>query len=64
MTLKVRLPDLEHWKAQVKCQSGCPVGTDAGRYVQLIAEGRDQEAYLTARAPPSLIHISEPTRPY
>jgi NADPH-dependent glutamate synthase beta subunit-like oxidoreductase len=51
MTLKVRLPDLEHWKGQVKCQSGCPVGTDAGRYVQLIAEGRDQEAYLTARAP-------------
>ncbi|MEO8501189.1 MAG: FAD-dependent oxidoreductase [Vicinamibacteria bacterium] len=50
-TLKVRLPDLEHWKGQVKCQSGCPVGTDAGRYVQLIAEGRDQEAYLTARAP-------------
>ena len=51
MKLKVRLPDLEHWKGQVKCQSGCPVGTDAGRYVQLIAEGRDQEAYLTARAP-------------
>jgi formate dehydrogenase (NADP+) beta subunit len=51
MTLKVRLPDLEHWKAQVKCQSGCPVGTDAGRYVQLIAEGRDQDAYLAARAP-------------
>lgn len=51
MTLKVRLPDLEHWKGQVKCQSGCPVGTDAGRYVQLIAQGRDQEAYLTARAP-------------
>ena len=50
-TLKVRLPDLEHWKGQVKCQSGCPVGTDAGRYVQLIAEGLDQEAYLTARAP-------------
>ncbi len=50
-TLKVRLPDLEHWKGQVKCQSGCPVNTDAGRYVQLIAEGRDQEAYLTARAP-------------
>ena len=50
-TLKVRLPDLDHWKAQVKCQSGCPVNTDAGRYVQLIAEGRDQEAYLAARAP-------------
>ena len=49
--MKVRLPDLEHWKAQVKCQAGCPVSTDAGRYVQLIAEGRDEEAFLVARAP-------------
>ncbi|HKD12053.1 MAG TPA: FAD-dependent oxidoreductase [Thermoanaerobaculia bacterium] len=49
--IPVRLPDLAHWKAQVKCQTGCPVATDAGRYVQLIAEGRDEEAYLVARAP-------------
>lgn len=47
----VRLPDLEHWKAQVKCQAGCPVSTDAGRYVQLVAEGRLEDAYLVARAP-------------
>ncbi len=51
MPLTVRLPDLQDWKAQVKCQAGCPVATDAGRYVQLIAEGRDQDAYLVARAP-------------
>jgi NADPH-dependent glutamate synthase beta subunit-like oxidoreductase len=51
MPVRVQLPDLEHWKAQVKCQAGCPVQTDAGRYVQLIAEGRNQEAYLVARAP-------------
>ena len=51
MGLQVVLPDLEHWKAQVKCQSGCPVRTDAGRYVQLIAEGRDEDAYLVARSP-------------
>jgi formate dehydrogenase beta subunit len=51
MPLSVRLPDLQDWKAQVKCQVGCPVSTDAGRYVQLIAEGRDEEAYLVARAP-------------
>src|SRR4029079_17200860 len=51
MSIPTRLPDLEHWKAQVKCQSGCPVATDAGRYVQLIAEGREEEAYLVARAP-------------
>jgi NADPH-dependent glutamate synthase beta subunit-like oxidoreductase/NAD-dependent dihydropyrimidine dehydrogenase PreA subunit len=51
MAIPVRLPDLEHWKAQVKCQAGCPVSTDAGRYVQLIAEGRYEDAFLVARAP-------------
>src|SRR6266536_3491160 len=51
MGITVRFPDLSHWKAQVKCQMGCPVATDAGRYVQLIAEKRDEEAYLVARAP-------------
>jgi NADPH-dependent glutamate synthase beta subunit-like oxidoreductase len=49
--VKISLPVVEHWKAQVKCQSGCPVATDAGRYVQLIAEGRNEDAYLVARAP-------------
>ncbi len=51
MTIPVRFPDVDHWKAQVKCQSACPVNTDAGRYVQLIAEGRDEAAFLVARAP-------------
>jgi NADPH-dependent glutamate synthase beta subunit-like oxidoreductase len=51
MSVRIQLPDLEHWKAQVKCQSGCPVRTDAGRYVQLIAEGRNEDAYLVARGP-------------
>ena len=51
MAIAIRFPDLDHWKAQVKCQAACPVSTDAGRYVQLIAERRDEEAYLVARAP-------------
>src|SRR5215813_11210353 len=51
MGIAVLFPDLAHWKAQVKCQAGCPVSTDAGRYVQLIAERRDEEAFLVARAP-------------
>jgi NADPH-dependent glutamate synthase beta subunit-like oxidoreductase len=57
MGIRATLPDLEHWKAQVKCQAGCPVSTDAGRYVQLIAEGRDEEAYLVARAPNPLASV-------
>ena len=28
-----------------------PVATDAGRYVQLVAEGREEDAFLVARAP-------------
>jgi formate dehydrogenase (NADP+) beta subunit len=51
MSVAVRLPDLQHWKAQVKCQAACPVETDAGRYVQLVAEGRERDGYLVARAP-------------
>jgi formate dehydrogenase (NADP+) beta subunit len=51
MAVGIRFPDVEHWKAQVKCQSACPVNTDAGRYVQLIADGRDEDAFLVARAP-------------
>ncbi len=51
MAIPIQFPDLAHWKAQVKCQTGCPVSTDAGRYVQLIAEGRLEDAFLVARAP-------------
>lgn len=48
---QVRIPDADYWKDQVKCQSGCPISTDAGRYVQLIAQGNYEEAYLVARSP-------------
>lgn len=51
MGIAVRLPEVRHWKAQVKCQAACPVETDAGRYVQLIAGRRDEDGYLVARAP-------------
>jgi NADPH-dependent glutamate synthase beta subunit-like oxidoreductase len=47
----IRIPDKDFWKNLVPCQMGCPIHTDAGRYVQLIAEGKDKEAYLTARSP-------------
>ncbi len=47
----IRIPDIDFWKGLVPCQMGCPIHTDAGRYVQLIAEGKDREAFLTARSP-------------
>lgn len=43
------VPDVEFWKATIPCQAACPIHTDAGKYVQLIAEGKDRESYLTAR---------------
>jgi NADPH-dependent glutamate synthase beta subunit-like oxidoreductase len=55
--LKTILPDVEHWKSMVPCQAACPVRTDAGRYVQLIAEGRYEQAYLVARSPNPLASI-------
>lgn len=48
---KTQIPDIEFWKNLVPCQIGCPIHTDAGRYVQLIGEGKYEEAYLTARSP-------------
>ena len=47
----IKIPDKEFWKNLIPCQIGCPIHTDAGRYVQLIAQGKDKEAYLTARSP-------------
>ncbi len=57
MRIAVRLPGLADWRAQVKCQVGCPVDTDGGRYCQLVAQGRYEEGYLVARAPNPLASI-------
>ena len=38
-TYSALIPDAESWKQMVPCQAACPVHTDAGRYVQLIAIG-------------------------
>jgi|DewCreStandDraft_1066081.scaffolds.fasta_scaffold00770_9 NADPH-dependent glutamate synthase beta subunit-like oxidoreductase len=48
---RIIVPDVEFWKRMIPCQAACPVHTDAGKYVQLIAEGEDEKAYLTARSP-------------
>src|SRR3990167_601430 len=39
------------------CHAACPVGTEAGRYVGLIAYGRYREAYAVARRPNPLASI-------
>lgn len=45
------IPRVDFWKDMVPCQAACPIHTDAGRYVQLIARGEYEAAYLTARSP-------------
>jgi NADPH-dependent glutamate synthase beta subunit-like oxidoreductase len=48
---KALVPDIEFWMGMIPCQAACPVKTDAGKYVQLIAEGQFKESYLVSRSP-------------
>jgi len=46
-----KLVDLEWLESNFPCMQACPVHTQAGRYVTLIAQGRYEEAYRYARQP-------------
>jgi formate dehydrogenase beta subunit len=48
---RTEIPDIQFWMDMIPSQAACPVHTDAGRYVQLIAAGDFEQAYLTARSP-------------
>ena len=66
----IRNPDVFH--KVVDCQWACPAHTPVPEYIRLIAAGRHADAYMVnwrSNVFPgilglSLIHISEPTRPY
>ncbi len=51
MTTRTKLVDLEWLASNFPCMQACPVHTQAGRYVTLIAQGRYEEAYRYARVP-------------
>ncbi len=51
MTARSKLVDLEWLESNFPCMQACPVHTQAGRYVTLIAQGRYEEAYRYARLP-------------
>lgn len=51
MKPRSKLVDLEWLESNFPCMQACPVHTQAGRYVALIADGRYEEAYRYARAP-------------
>ncbi len=48
---------MKFWKEMIPCQDACPIHTDAGKDVQLIAEGRLEESYLVARSPNPLASV-------
>jgi NADPH-dependent glutamate synthase beta subunit-like oxidoreductase/NAD-dependent dihydropyrimidine dehydrogenase PreA subunit len=43
--------NIEWLENNFPCMTGCPVRTEAGRYVNLIAQGHYEEAYRVARKP-------------
>ena len=45
----VYLPDLQYFQRNIPCQNACPVRTDARAYVNAIARGEYERAYLIAR---------------
>ena len=57
LTIDAKPRDLWWFRKNVPCLDACPVKTDAGRYVQLIAEGRFAEAYRVARSPNPIASI-------
>jgi formate dehydrogenase beta subunit len=54
---RTKLVDLDWLESNFPCMQACPVHTQAGRYVALIAEGRYEEAYRYARSPNPLASI-------
>ena len=54
---RVVVPDEDYWRRQIKCQSACPVGTDARGYIRAIAEADYERAYQIARGPNPLASI-------
>ena len=49
--------NVRYWETNFPCRAACPVNTNAGGYVSLIAQGRYREAYLLARGPNPLASI-------
>lgn len=48
-TYRAVLPDMDFYQQAVACQAACPVRTDARAYVNAIARGEMERAYLIAR---------------
>ncbi len=49
--------EISWYRENVPCMEACPVHTDSGRYVQLIAKERYKDAFLVARSPNPLASV-------
>lgn len=56
-SLRDKRVDREWLATNFPCMMACPAGTNAGRYVSLIAEGHFEEAYRYARGPNPLASV-------
>ena len=57
MAYRVTVPDREYFEHNIPCRTACPIHTECGRYVQAIGLGRDEEAYMLARAPNPFAYV-------
>ncbi|MBI3894167.1 MAG: FAD-dependent oxidoreductase [Candidatus Wallbacteria bacterium] len=57
MGVRIEIPDAPYYRRLIRCMEACPIGTDAGGYVQAIAEGRDREGFELAAAPNSFVSV-------
>lgn len=57
---KAEVKNIEWYRQNVPCLTACPVHTDSGKYVQLIAEKEFKNAYLVARSPNPIASICAP----
>ena len=57
MRFRDKKVDRDWLNSNFPCMMACPAGTNAGRYVSLIAEGRFEEAYRYARDPNPMASI-------
>ncbi|HEX9657414.1 MAG TPA: FAD-dependent oxidoreductase [Bacteroidota bacterium] len=57
MSEHIKFVDIDWLDSNFPCMAACPVHTEAGRYVALIADGKYREAYHVARRPNPLASI-------
>lgn len=48
---RIEIADLDYYRRLINCQTACPVHTSAQGYINDIADGNNEQAYIRARQP-------------